>query len=134
MGGYPAGSRIAELEKRAAEAAARVEAARARHGGLSSELRAVEDAWANANAENCDAAKFAELSARRELLLRSQNRARQDLAAMEAAAQPAQQAYAQASRSLIDARDRLARAEYRGDTATMRACSAQLAGLLEVDA
>lgn len=134
MGGYPHSSRLGRIEARFTASAARVEAARVKVKTLATELHAVEDRWAGATMENCAPAEFAELSARRELLLRSHQRARREADALAAGHSGVDQEYRQASRSLLEARDRLARATYRGDTKTIAECSAQIAGLIEVNA
>lgn len=129
MGEYEAGSRMADLERRYLESAARLEAARLRRGALEAELRSVEDQWTNATAENMTPEAFSILDARRVLLLRSVGRAKAEAGRLEEAHKPMKQAYEQQARSLLDAQDRRAVAEYRGDLVTVRACDAQIAAL-----
>ena len=122
-------SRIARAERRHAEATARRNDARARHGNTAGELADAETAWRAARLETMSLDDFARLGAQVELLRREVAAAQADLKAAEQPLRHAQHELADVRQSLFAARDRLDHAQRHGNAAEERAARAQLATL-----
>ena len=122
-------SRIARAERAHAEAQARRDAARARHGKVAGELADAKKMWAAATLATMPLDDFARLGARVELLRREVATAQAEYDRAERSYQPAREEYSTVHRSLMDARERLDRALRNGNAAGERAARAQIAAL-----
>lgn len=114
-------SPLGRLQAELAAAGERLEAARRAAGEIGSDLQTTEAAWAGATIATMAPADFAELDARRTLLLRANSAVKHRLGQAETAHKAAELPHRQKMRALLDARDRLERAERNGARAAAEA-------------
>ena len=117
-------SPLGQAQERFLATAAALELAKRAAGNIGRDLQATEAAWASARIENTTPAAFAEIDARRVLLLRASAEIKHRLGAAETAHKAAELPFRQKMRALLDARDRLERAEKHGNKTAAEAASA----------
>jgi len=119
-------SPLGRLQAELRAAAERLEEARRAAGTIGRDLAETETAWAGATIETTAPATFAELDARRVLLLRANSQVKHRLYGEEARYKSIETSHRQRMRALLDARDRLQKAERNGGKAAAEAARAQI--------
>ncbi len=114
-------SPLGRLQAELRAAAERLEEARRAAGTIGRDLAETEGAWAAASIETTAPATFAEIDARRTLLLRANVAAKHRLGQAETYYKAVETPHRQKMRALLDARDRLQRAERNGGKAAAEA-------------
>jgi len=124
-------SRLEHAERNYHESAGRLEHTRRRVHALAAELAATRAQCDGATFGTVAPAAFAELLAKRELLVRAVDAAREEERRQEAAHAPVKQTFEQTRRNYLSALDRLQRAERQGDRAAIATAQSVLAALAE---